>query len=634
MEATNKGQRAASSSADMRDSFATPQATRKRTRSEDASVYTAETEGPRYVSEHEIEMCPIVGNTGPTSNQQKPQRSKRRIVWQMGVFYLLAFAFMGVHLGFFLALDGRPVQRSGFFRSQGLQSALANFLAIAVEICLLSGIGVAYDQYLWRVFRQKALRAITIDKLIRLVSSPWNLVVVDTASSAPGPWLIAFVCLLIPIAVVFPPGALTVEFLEGVLPVELNNVPTINLSDWGNGTLPDFTRHALFETGAEMEFRLSVQPKLATIVDLVRGLGEPVQLRNPCDGPCVYSTVFEGPKFNCEERPRPEGLGCAGSIFWAKDEARLKTKPEGLHNNNFSIAWVALGDSPCFFADPARKAIDCSMTLATYNLSVTNFRNGSRDLQTEILSEETIWTSESPIPTYYLRYMPGMDGVIDSPESRANLSAVFRYLQAWAIRRAVTLALNGTLTYYDLDLNPYLEPSREYGSRGALDNPYVGYHDKYKPRVHLTTETLQSYLRDVVISVTTLSPGLSSTKSAHGFTGANVYLFTEPLQFYVPYIACLVVTMLIYVLGYRALHLNGASAGNSFLQFVATTSTSDALHQLGQECSVGGIENTSKDLRNVRLRFGTRSAVDDSGAPTGADVAVFGVHGEVEGFSR
>lgn len=186
-----------------------------------------------------------------------------------------------------------------------------------------------------------------------------------------------------------------------------------------------------------------------------------------------------------------------------------------------------------------------------------------------------------------------------------------------------------------MDWAPYLRPyNDQWGSRGASDSPYIGYHDKYKPRVHLTPETLQSYLQDVVLSVTTLDPGLPALEVAQGLTGANVYLSTEPLQFYVPYIACLVVTMLIYVSGYRALHLNGASAGNSFLQFVATTSTSDALHQLGQECSVGGIENTSKDLRNVRLRFGTRSAVDDSGAPTGAEVAVFGAHEEVEGFGR
>lgn len=161
----------------MGGNFATRKVPRKGTRSEEASVHT-ETEGPHDLSEHEIEMHPMVGNTTPTSKQRKPQRSKRRVVWQMGVFYLLgkllfparpvarrklsqiihnltAFAFMGVHLGFFLTLDGRPVERSGIFRSQSLQSALANFLAIAVEICLLSGIGVAYDQYLWRLFRKR-----------------------------------------------------------------------------------------------------------------------------------------------------------------------------------------------------------------------------------------------------------------------------------------------------------------------------------------------------------------------------------------------------------------------------------------------------------------------------------------------
>lgn len=277
MEATNDNQFAAPNSASSRGNLRTRKVLQKGTRSEDASVYS-ETEGPHDVSEHEIELHPMVGNAGTTSNQRKPQRSKRRVVWQMGVFYLLgkqvfpatrliarrtlprvthnltALGFMSVHLGFFLALDGQTVKLSRI--SQSLQSALANFLAIAVEICLLSGISVAYDQYLWRLFRRKSLRAVTIDKLIRLVSSPWNLVLADIVSGAPGPWLIALICLIIPVAVVFPPGALTVEFLEGVLPVGLNNVPTINLSDWGNGTVPDFSQHAFFQTGPELEFRV------------------------------------------------------------------------------------------------------------------------------------------------------------------------------------------------------------------------------------------------------------------------------------------------------------------------------------------------------------------------------------------
>ncbi|KXH50216.1 hypothetical protein CSIM01_07440 [Colletotrichum simmondsii] len=91
--------------------------------------------------------------------------------WQ--VSGLPALGFMATHMAFFILLNGQPVATSGF--SQNLQAALANFLAIAVEICLLSGIAVAYDQTLWRLLRRKALRAYAIDKLVTLVLSPWNL---------------------------------------------------------------------------------------------------------------------------------------------------------------------------------------------------------------------------------------------------------------------------------------------------------------------------------------------------------------------------------------------------------------------------------------------------------------------------
>lgn len=178
----------------------------------------------------------------------------------------LALCFMSVHLAFFLLLHDRPVATSGF--TQSLQAALANFLAIAVEICLLSGIGVAYDQVLWRLFRHKHLKAIAIDKLITLVTSPWNLLRPGLLFSASGPWIIAFMCFLLPVAVVFPPGAITVEFQESVLPVTLLNVPTMNISNWGNGTARDFFRHSFLEMDVDlvalyvMHIRFSSVPAL------------------------------------------------------------------------------------------------------------------------------------------------------------------------------------------------------------------------------------------------------------------------------------------------------------------------------------------------------------------------------------
>jgi hypothetical protein len=159
---------------------------------------------------------------------------------------------MGVHLGFYLSLHQKPLSRAVV--SQPLQSALGNILAIFVEISLLSGITIAYNQSLWRLFRRKVLKAVVIDKLAMLVTSPWNLFRKDLITIAPKEWALGVSCFLIVIAAVFPPGALEVEFKDYVLPL-LKPVPTLNISDWGDGSLPSFANRAFFmiNTDAAMQ---------------------------------------------------------------------------------------------------------------------------------------------------------------------------------------------------------------------------------------------------------------------------------------------------------------------------------------------------------------------------------------------
>ena len=151
--------------------------------------------------------------------------------------------FMAIHLGFFLLLDGVPVQQAAV--SQAVQIALANILALGVEMALLAGISVAYDQCLWRKFRLKPLKAVVIDKLLTLMTSPWNLFRLPLLRHAPLEWLLAWCCVLIPIAAVFPPGTLNVEFREGVLQTNAR-IPTLDLSDFGDGSQSEFWRRTLF----------------------------------------------------------------------------------------------------------------------------------------------------------------------------------------------------------------------------------------------------------------------------------------------------------------------------------------------------------------------------------------------------
>ena len=83
---------------------------------------------------------------------------------------MLALVFMGIHLGFYLSLNRVPLSQA--FIGEPLQAAVGNILAIFIEISLLSGVAVAYDQTLWRLFRRKAIKSAIIDKLATLAASP------------------------------------------------------------------------------------------------------------------------------------------------------------------------------------------------------------------------------------------------------------------------------------------------------------------------------------------------------------------------------------------------------------------------------------------------------------------------------
>lgn len=156
---------------------------------------------------------------------------------------------MGLHLFFFIYLNEKPVNAS---INQELQAAIANILAIFVETFLLGGVGIAYDQIIWRVFRKKTLKADLIDRLVTFAASPWDLIRPTVLVRVPGIWFIGLLCALVPIAAVFPPGALTVEF-DDVVARTLDKVPTMNVSDYGDGSIQSFIQHSLYEMNADLD---------------------------------------------------------------------------------------------------------------------------------------------------------------------------------------------------------------------------------------------------------------------------------------------------------------------------------------------------------------------------------------------
>lgn len=136
-------------------------------------------------------------------------------------------------------------------------------------------------------------------------------------------------------------------------------------------------------------------------------------------------------------------------------------------------------------------------------------------------------------------------------------------------------------------------------------------------KVDITVTALEEYLFNVTLSTIALNnmnePHWLTAEPITVWDRTSTYSFDQKIQFYIPYAISLAATTLVAIAGIWCLLMNGASAGNSFLQYVSTTRISNSLQQLGLGSSRGGEENFSEELRDAEFRFGVQH-LKDSGS--------------------
>ncbi|KAF6835527.1 hypothetical protein CPLU01_04203 [Colletotrichum plurivorum] len=381
---------------------------------------------------------------------------------------------------------------------------------------LLSGITLAYEQYLWCTLQKRTLHTTAIDKLLRLVSTPWNLVLPHLLMGAPGPWIVGLICFSVPLAVVFPPGAMTVEFREGVMPVLLHDVPTVNLSHWGNGELADMHRLAFWVPSKDLGvFPNMALPELLNVAKIVLATGKPANLPNPCNSAtCTYSLKIEGPKFRCKKNPLSEedmrnfedmvsrGTICDDPIFVVVDEAEEFST--NITKNSLKLSWAPVENGVCFSNAPWGTMV-CSTTLASYDVRISTFQNGTQGIETSVISERVFWSEAAPIDMNVLRHYFGRSNDSDFyklPEHQHELTADFVRLQAYYIRQAALFHLIGgiSLAQHYPDTAPI-----GLNGNGAYGSPYFEMQNTRNFNTGISEETVESYLRDILISTISLN---------------------------------------------------------------------------------------------------------------------------------
>ncbi|KAM0323343.1 hypothetical protein ACHAQA_008936 [Verticillium albo-atrum] len=428
-------------------------------------------------------------------------------------------------------------------------------------------------------------------------------------------------------------GTLTVKFRNSVLPVTLTGVPTLNISHWGQGNYRGLVDHALFDLDADASF-LKIQPRLGTLARTVLAQGEPVAPPTPCSAACTYSMRIDGPGFNCKEIDAQKFAlfePCTGKIF----ESRTQSVREGLRvfNNSLVISWHTelIAGEKC--DNTTLRTMECSVSLATYDIRITNEENGTRTFDTKMAKEQDIWNDETPIElSFYDYFFDRTVGELrETAANKSQLHEVFANTQTYAISQAAVQAIEGSIVRFVDGGGDSLAGGLIPNETLAVASPYIGMVDRFHPKVHLSPKTMQAYIQDVVISIISLNPRdkalWTNGPDIEGLEGGETFVFDAQVQFYAPYAACLLAGAVAYAVGIWALWKNGEPAGKSFLQFVTAMVTSKALQDLSEKHNAQEDGEATQKLNNLKLRYGVgRSSHGNSGGY----VAGFGTVDELD----
>ncbi|KAM0266864.1 hypothetical protein ACHAPA_006433 [Fusarium lateritium] len=152
---------------------------------------------------------------------------------------------------------------------------------------------------------------------------------------------------------------------------------------------------------------------------------------------------IEGPLFHCQELGQRNALMAeCDTIYRAEDNTGSSPgHPYSRAKNSFKMSWYTTPRSANCSSENL-KTLDCSTTLATYNILVNNSLDSSQYINVHIENEREIWSEKAWIQTQFFYYFFYGDG-INPRHANSSLEANFTNAQTYAISRAAVHALQG-----------------------------------------------------------------------------------------------------------------------------------------------------------------------------------------------
>ncbi|KAE9380973.1 hypothetical protein N431DRAFT_477780 [Stipitochalara longipes BDJ] len=538
--------------------------------------------------------------TSSLLQDKEPERQRTGLTvpfWIVGG-YLLAIIVAICHYIFFHSLDGRPVDST---IKQEYISAISIALVTVFRAALKVSLATTFAQLIWNTFRKCFIKLSTIDNLFGILNDPLSLFSWDAMHTMPLGILLALLFWAIPIATIFPPGALTVIPLDFRVVSSLP-VPSYNSSD---------TRSALFEE--EFFFNDAVDPTVANIFNngsslSLAKLAEEVILQqsiigipSPCGSNCSYTTQVTGPVFNCSSYNSSEAGFFKLYVSLARSAiTEYPNDPVPIYLANSSSASSStfqLDLQVIYSADPVvllnyATVVTCSAYEGVYTIS-TNF---SANIETTTILSTSVTTPLNPSQLNLLT-VPLTEN-LTTVWNQTSLST-YSQMNSLAIATALSNTLTGNVTYNGNFNGPPATPnggtlilSSALRNSSTLDIPIS--------LIIPDPQIVAAMLQNLTISVITLGQWNTSTAVSQLETKI-CYSFSKRWQLVAPYATCLALSLVFAMLGFRALGQNGVPARSGAMQILAAFAGSDAV----RSCTLGWDKvDVPTEMEGLEVRLG------------------------------
>ncbi|KAM5527875.1 hypothetical protein FOXYSP1_19749 [Fusarium oxysporum f. sp. phaseoli] len=514
----------------------------------------------------------------------------------IALFYIAGLVSAAGHYFFFRYLNEREADIS----SQSWVSNISIAFVRVFSISLGSTLGIAYTQLLWRRLRGTPLKVSTIDSLFQISSNPLKLLDTSGITKAPILWLTAAFLPCVPIATIFPPGALII-YQPAITANSSMSVPWYDFDYRGNdSSYQSLAAHALFTLGSDGELRYA-KPYLSRVAKRSIMSGSFLPSPSPCGANCSYTVTFLGPSFSCQDQissDLPQLVAQNYGNVSSNGRARSEFNPAYIQYIAAQNYTAALNGNFTFEVQwNNHSSLSCTTWYSEYTLSIS-YSNFVQSVAVHVLKQQPL--NGTYLAANALFYKDGSwypnDWVL---MSGVNVSTAYRESNVRAVMQSLVDTMSGAVSEYGSE-NQFI------ANTIVLETPLASFDPAESRSVHinLSAEVLQGLLQNITISLLTLAnANLITEVTTKDYVTKYQFAFQEKLI--VPYASALTISFVIVVLGLRALVKNGVSAnGAGFLQLLCTTKGSKTVDEAAWAGSLGGNENVPKELEDLVVRFG------------------------------